>query len=795
MNNNDFYSNLDKIRKLYLKQSYEEAVKIADKMDFKRLKDWKYIAMLINLYEAVGKLEDVRYFCILAYNRNLGGKKLLYKLTKVTIRLEEIDEAEELYDEYVQMPGRDSKKYELLYELKAVQGAKKAELIKILEDYMKRDLDEKYAYTLAELYAKTKQNEKCLNFCTRIIERFEAGDVVDKAEALKASILKPAQNSTTDSRTARTNVRTSSTMPFSQGTPQNGAAGSATIGVNVEQIMSESGDQAYVQNGNFNTTQNIMMQDIFATQDIPAQQDMYVTQNIPVQQQDMYATQDIPVQQDIYATQNIPVQQDMYVTQDIPVQQNLEATQVIPVRQDMEATQVIPVQQNLDATQVIPVQQNLEATQVIPVQQDLGATQVIPTITEQPAQQLSQEDNTSLTGEQAKETVHVQPESKPVKQAEEDIKQATSEKTMQSGESEKVEKTEQTVSVKEQESVMESTVRVDTEAINSAMQEAAATMDRSIMQTDGTQDMESTMAMVEAALADETAAAQFEARMDLSEYSEDIAAPVKDKIVLRPFQPEIDKIYEIPMEVKRYFTKYNYVTGLEAQIGEYFESTKHEDKMGTSGIGNIIISGNRSSDKTTLAINVVKALNILYPDHTRKIARISGDNVNQRGIERSIGKLLGAALIIEEAGVIDRQRILELVEVLESDTRELLVILEDSESEINELLKNNPELLEKFNHRMTYKQFTVNELVEMCKRYADKSGYVIDEKALLQLYLRIDEIHSSEDGVSLEDVRDVIDVAVESANKRASKKLFGGAKKKRVGDKEYTLLIESDFKE
>ena len=65
----------------------------------------------------------------------------------------------------------------------------------------------------------------------------------------------------------------------------------------------------------------------------------------------------------------------------------------------------------------------------------------------------------------------------------------------------------------------------------------------------------------------------------------------------------------------------------------------------------------------------------------------------------------------------------------------------------------------------------------------------------MQLYLRIDEIHSSEDGVSLEDVREVIDVAVESANKRASKKLFGGAKKKRVGDKEYTILVESDFKE
>ncbi len=839
MNNNDFYSNLDKIRKLYLKQNYDEAVKIADKMDFKRLKDWKYIAMLINLYEAVGKLEDVRYFCVLAYNRNLGGKKLLYKLTKVTIRLEEIDEAEELYDEYVQMPGRDSKKYELLYELKAIQGAKKSELIKILEDYMKRDLDEKYAYTLAELYAKTKQNEKCLNFCTRIIERFEAGDVVDKAEALKASILKPEQNKT--ARAAGGNMQMNHTMPLPQAVQQNGPVGQNTIGINVEQIMSEAGSGAYNPAGQFNTTQNIMMQDIFATQgiptsqniyatqnipngqnmyatqNIPAQQNMYATQNIPVQQ-DMYATQNIPVQQDMYTTQNIPAQQDIYATQNIPAQQDIYATQNIPVQQDMSATQVIPVQQDMSATQVIPVQQDINATQNIPLQQDLGATQVIPTIEEQPVVPLSEEDLASMeasrkaakqeikdTDEKA-DTVQKQ-SAEPDVQEQEETKEETSQSGVIESESQASsdqiaeEKEEQKIPVEENHkpedegNVMESTIRVDTDAVNAAIKEAAATIDQSTVRLDGTQDMESTMAMVEAALAHETKAAQFDARIDMPEYSEDIAAPVKDKITLRPFQPEIDKVYEIPMEVKRYFTKYNYVTGLEAQIGEYFESTKFEDKMGTSGIGNIIISGNRSSDKTTLAINVVKALNVLYPEHTRKIARITGDNVNQRGIERSIGKLLGAALIIEEAGVIDRQRILELVQVMESDTRELLVILEDSESEINELLKNNPELLEKFNHRMTYKQFTVNELVEMCKRYAEKCGYTIDEKALLQLYLRIDEIHASEDGVSLEDVRDVIDTAIESATKRASKKIFGGAKKKKIGEKDYTLLVESDFKE
>ena len=758
MNNNDFYGNLDRIRKLYLKQSYDEAVKIADKIDFKRLKDWKYIAMLINLYEAVGRLEDVKYFCILAYNRNLGGKKLVYKLTKVMIRLEEIDEAEELYDEYLQMAGRDNKKYELLYELKAVQGAKKTELIKILEDYMKRDLDEKYAYTLAELYAKTKQNAKCVNFCNKIIERFETGDVVDKASALKNSIENPQATAPLDVRKAGVNVEFGNTMPLNQ-TPVTAqpekAAGQNTIGFNVEQILAEAGNNGYYPGSMGNTTQGITIEELYTTQNIPVQQDVYATQTIPTQQE-LYATQAIPTQQELYATQTIPTQQNDQMTQSLPeVKEESNAEkETIPT---IEEQPIVPLdQEDLDSLEANKLRAKEEAGEETEKEAD-KAEETAETVTE------------TVTEENGGETLKTPEESEPADADKEEV-----DVTALSG----------------------STVRVDTAAVNAAIQEAAATMDVSGNgRLDGTQDIESTMAMVEAALADETRAAQFDARMDMPEYSEEYTAPVKDKITLRAFQPEIDKVYEIPMEVKRYFTKYSYVSGLEAQIGEYFESTKYEEKMGTSGIGNIIISGNRSSDKTTLAINIVKALNTLYSDNVRKIARTNGDSINQRGIERSISKLLGSALIIEEAGVIDRQRILELVEVMESDTQEMLIILEDSESEINELLKNNPELIEKFNHRITYKQFTVNELVEMCKRYADKCQYTIDEKALLQLYLRIDEIHSNSDGVSLEDVRDVIDTAIEYADKRASKKIFGGAKKKKIGDKEYTVLIESDFKE
>lgn len=818
MNNSDFYGYIDKIRKAYLQQNYEEAARIADKVDFKRLKEWKYIAMLINIYEALGRLEDVKYFCILAYNRNLGGKKLLYKLTKVLIRLEEIDEAEELYDEFLLAAPRDIKRYELMYELKAVQGAKKSELIKYLEEYTKRSLDEKYSCILAELYAKTQQNEKCVYLCNQIIEQFEAGDAVDKALAIRNAV-----------------------MPVAEGQQNNGAPAQ-----------------------NMYETQGIVIQNLYDTQSFEAQQGMYNTQSFEVQQ-GAYDTQSFEAQQGMYDTQSFAPQQEYAAapTEEVPLSAYgvqapsadegaaLGATREIPVdeiREHREAMRQAAVSQAV-ATQTTVGNGNLtdtgsEVAKIMDEEEKSEPTEFDKIVDEVDANE-AEKKSSLLAATGTIDLAVVQEGMEEQSEATVNSEQETTddEVVVSDNASDKVQEEEPAATVAEAPAVetsaveapveqevvlptdlvevaptsadmelaieaapvvsaeaidMSSTMHVDTTAINTAMVDAAVNAGSEMLQPsgimEGTQDMESTMAMVEAALANETRAAQFDARMDMPEYSEEYTAPVKEKVTLRPFQPEIDRVYEIPIEVKRYFVKYSLVAGLEAQVAEYFESVKHEDKMGTSAIGNIVISGNRSSDKTSLAINIVKSLNTLYPENVRKIARTTGDNINQRGIERSIGKLLGAALIIEDAGVIDRQRVLEMIQVMESDTQELLIILEDSESEINELLKNNPELIEKFNHRISYKQFTVNELVEMCKRYADKCQYTIDEKALLQLYLRIDEIHSSEDGVSLEDVRDVVDEAIENAQRRASKKIFGGVKKKKFDDKEYIILTEADFK-
>jgi len=108
--------------------------------------------------------------------------------------------------------------------------------------------------------------------------------------------------------------------------------------------------------------------------------------------------------------------------------------------------------------------------------------------------------------------------------------------------------------------------------------------------------------------------------------------------------------------------------GLEAQLVELFESLDKEMNMKTSACGNILISGNSSSDKTDLARTIVRAINYVYPDKPKKIAKTSGESINQRGIVKAMGKLKGTALIVEGAGTIQPKRINEIVSCMHEET-------------------------------------------------------------------------------------------------------------------------------
>ena len=125
----------------------------------------------------------------------------------------------------------------------------------------------------------------------------------------------------------------------------------------------------------------------------------------------------------------------------------------------------------------------------------------------------------------------------------------------------------------------------------------------------------------------------------------------------------------------------------------------------------------------------------------------------------------------------------------------MIVIFEDSDTDMNVLINFNPELTKTFNHRIVLKQYTVNELVEMAKRFAIKRQYEVDDDASLELYLKIDKLHNVNDNIKLDDIKEIINQAIVNSERRASRRFFGGLKKKRSERGDVIFLTEADFKD
>ena len=135
MDKYEFNIKVDQIKKLAAKKSFQEAAAIAKEMNWQKVKDWSTLATVINVQEAAGDYLEARDMAILAYNRNLGGRKLVYKLAELLIKLEDFETAEELYEEYEKMSPHDVNRFLLYFDLRKAQNASDNELVEILEDY------------------------------------------------------------------------------------------------------------------------------------------------------------------------------------------------------------------------------------------------------------------------------------------------------------------------------------------------------------------------------------------------------------------------------------------------------------------------------------------------------------------------------------------------------------------------------------------------------------------------------------------------------------------------------------
>ena len=175
----------EEINALIDKKEYVEAVKIADTIDWRRVKSVMMLCKVSELYKINRRYEDSKEILLLAYDRNPGSRKIVYSLCELAIKLEETVQAVEYYKEFVQLAPRDTGKFILQYRLYEAQDVSLEERIAVLEEYKKRDYREKWAYELAYLYHRIGLATRCVEECDELILWFGEGKYVIKAMELK----------------------------------------------------------------------------------------------------------------------------------------------------------------------------------------------------------------------------------------------------------------------------------------------------------------------------------------------------------------------------------------------------------------------------------------------------------------------------------------------------------------------------------------------------------------------------------------------------------------------------------
>ena len=906
MNKYELGIKIDQIKKLAAKKEYTEAAAIAKDINWTKVKDWQALATAINVQEAVGDYEEARDMAILAYNRNLGGRKLVYKLTEFFIKVGDFDNANELYEEYRKSSQHDVSRFILYYDLRKAQNASDNELVGILEDYRDHEIDEKYMYELAKLYYKTGRKEECIKTCDNIVLWFQDGTYVEKAVQLKEKlgvVLTKTQKGILDDVMKRksddeankeelfakqkelANLKRDEVEDVFREEDEKeqkltGKQPVPEVSLNVPEFAKEQEEGPLsidlVQNDQNDDIKAFLMKALNKDEDADNTKDSSVVmskiETPQVEKPEVSETLSKDGEKNFSSEinkANVSLKELIENAKQKLADNYEQINKEDEAEQRKEAEERINKEaENIDINVPVPEYNNLYDTRNLQEElaakmsdlfgdeeEDADVKTFVPASKnkeEQPAKEVKtpapvteqvvnddaevQEDDDQIEGQMdITEWMQSVREEKYGKQDTKEFSKSELERYLD----EKDEKSaayEKLVEQKKAEALADGKEIDKEEAKRAALAQMAvdsARMDLAIRTGKAAARLEQAATAIEnediplvtaqIPTVSESMISDINSIMnedidnkDNKEEGEEavvldeVAAGVEPEETVIPFtrqeeeQPltmeeEIEETEQIEKkltgELAKIFRKYRDMPGLEEQLADLFDTIDDEMQMSSSASGNILISGNSSSDKTDLARTIIRAINTLYPDQPKKIAKTSGESINQRGIAKAMGRLKGTALIVEGAGTIQPKRINELLNCLEQDTGRMIVIFEDSDTDMNVLINFNPELTKTFNHRIVLKQYTVNELVEMAKRFARKRQYEVDDDALLELYLKIDKLHNVNDNIKLDDIKEIINQAIVNSERRASRRFFGGLKKKRSENGDVIFLTEADFKD
>lgn len=807
MDKYEYKLKLDEIKNLIAKKQYTEAAEIADSINWRKVRNVNALMKAGDIYAQIGRYDEAKEILLMAYDRSPIGRMIIYKLAEIAIKTKEFDEAQEYYDEFVEIAPHDNLKYILRYEMNKAKGAGLDVLIQILEELKEQEYTEKWAFELAYLYHQAGRSEECINACDELILWFGDGPYVEKALELKM-LYQPLNRAQEDKY-----------RQFKQ-------RKDGIVEVRPEDYL-ESGE---------------IIKEPVQIKPVTTNAEKFNTVNLQEElarsmQQIMNATEKEEVADTMQGIKKI-VEEIPYLQLPQDEEAQKERFADIPTDEEIDGSLKINFQEMLgedydgQMRMVVPEKSALEAqiTGQMSIQDILEEWEKTKRAAEKALQEAEQQKLESAKAKALAEAGDIMERlADVIPQLDAGL---TSKELLEKEYLGKLPEEEAGQLVANMNDILQQQIDSISQA-NAKIDEflaAGVPGQNGELAVDAADAMEIPEGEGIAA-ADEEEPAGTEEMTELSpeeelpeialpdDIAEEVAATeseeVLPKIQLEPeaetedakpeeklpeiAEPDLDEdnigerkpITHLSKEQKAIFTYFVPVSGMEPQICQAMEGSIEHLEKGIKG-GNILIQGARGSGKTVLATALVKAIQNEIGKPGKRVGKIDAVSLNQKNIPELLKKVAGGCLIIEKIGGISRETAVKLSLALEADDTGILVIAEDTREGITKAMGRDESFARRFTEKITLPIFTSDELVSFAKSYAHELTYEIDEMAVLALYNRISNIQRLDRATTLTEVKEIVDEAIANSEKFSIKKVFFSKKYK---DDDYVILHEKDFEE
>ena len=763
MDKYEYQLKTEHIRQVAARKEYGEAAKLCDTIDWTKIRDVKMLTLAADVYTAVGEYEKAIDILQQAYEYAAMGRRIVYRLTELALKADSYDDAKNYFEEFCRIAPNDQGRYILLYKMARYQKATLDEKIKILEAYKREDFDEKWAYELAVLYAMNNEKDKCIQLCDDIILWFGLGKYVEKALSLKSQFapLTPAQKEKVqkfaDKKAQEENEKLQKKQEEQEKKESQAELAKKAAAQEKISKWQEEQEKAY------------QAEQEAAKKEAKARED---EQKALLEREEKLRKQR---------------EEELEAVERLKKEQRLEHARQSVVTSDMnEIMAVIQRAKQEDAQNEL---QDELAKQVQQVQQlagekDLELVSEIPSDVEEKEKMQVPEDSSYMQDEISEdETTESEVLDDETSENEtSDVETANTETSEKTSDSENTDeavwfeayKPEEEPQISEWAAPVAETVEVEPEE---EVQE----------EPEKEPEEEETQEVVQEELEKEPEEEETQEEIQEEFEKDPEEAETQEEIQEEPEEEEPQEEFEEEPEEK------------DAQ--EESAESRQPDMTANSGlpivnpedmsrVWHFAIQAMPDEDDIELALEYLEELaersSRAVP---RSVVKITGQKLNQKGLVKSIDKLLGKTILIEDAADMNERVINEFCKIIDPTDRSLLVVFIDTPASIRHLLIDYPQLAQVVTAQFVRETYSVTELLEYARGYADREDSVFDKSGELALMERLKVIAGNQERNKKRIVEMIVNNAIEKAEKKSMRKLFQSKYDKRG----CLILRDKDF--